>query len=242
MPSTFHEKQLFLWRVFIFFHLSYVCLLSPCRVFDGRDGEEKYCWGTCSQVSRSCTSDMCLLTLGIPVRQTQEWGIAHNYLCVFKRVNQWLSFSSLIQYHVTLYRRNRSFPCAALPPVSWVWNCRSQHHCGYVSAVAIINSETSGGTGRETDECSLLYKTPERFRSYLSVIWGCSSYPSHHRWRSHQWTVQTAPRDQKVPRQRLLLWRTLPDHFLPLHGQLWERAALRWGTPRPTQRHPYPSL
>lgn len=52
-----------------------------------------------------------------------------------------------------------------------------------------------------------------------------------------KWAVQTAPWDQKVPRQGLLLWGALPHHLLPLHGQLWQRETLRRGAPRSTQRH-----
>lgn len=58
------------------------------------------------------------------------------------------------------------------------------------------------------------------------------------RWCCDKWAVQTAPRDQKVPGQGLLLRGALPHHLLPLHGQLRQRAALWRGAPRSTQRHP----
>lgn len=54
------------------------------------------------------------------------------------------------------------------------------------------------------------------------------------RWCCDKWAVQAAARDQKVPGQGLLLRGALPHHLLPLHGQLWQRAAIWRGAPRST--------
>lgn len=52
-------------------------LLSRCRIYDGRDGKEEYHGGACSQVSHPCTSNLCSLTLCLPLPQTQEWVNTH---------------------------------------------------------------------------------------------------------------------------------------------------------------------
>lgn len=47
--------------------------LSSCgRIYDGQDGAEKLCGGACSQVSCPCTSNLCPISLRLPVPTTQE--------------------------------------------------------------------------------------------------------------------------------------------------------------------------